>query len=149
MRRVEWVERLYAAGIGLTLVALPFSNWLMTQGAVLCGLAWLADRWVNGPLIRGRGWAFFRLQAPLLAVVALWGWHALGLVWTVDRVEGWNVLRIKLPLVVFPLILITGRWDRDRVMRWLPKAYAAAVVAGCVAVLAQGWLHDEPKAPRD
>ena len=146
-----WVDRLYAAGIGVTLVAMPFSTWLMSQGAFLCILAWAADRAVNGPLLRGpgRGWHFHRVQAPLWAVLALWGWHALGLLWTEDAAEGWNVLRIKAPLLAFPLILITGRWNRERVMAWVPKVWAFALVAGCVAVLGQGLLREGPLAPRD
>lgn len=144
-----WVERLYAAGIAVTLVAMPFSTWLMSQGAFLCVLAWAVDRGVNGPLLRGRGWPFFRLQAPLWAMMALWGWHALGLLWTEDLHEGWNVLRIKAPLLAFPLILITGRWDRERVLRWVPKVWAVALVAACAVVLSQGLLREGPLAPRD
>ena len=149
MAREEWVQRLYAGGIGLTLIALPFSNWLMTQGAFLCTAAWALDRAVNGPLFRGRGWPFFRAQIPLLAVVALWTWHGLGILWSDDPTAGLNVLRIKAPLLVFPLVLITGRWDRERVFRWLPSIWAAALLAGSLAVLAQGGLHKGPLAPRD
>ena len=144
-----WVDRLYAAGIGVTLVARPFSTWLMSQGAFLCVMAWVADRLVNGPVLRGRGWRFYRVQAPLWAVLGLWGWHALGLLWTSDLAEGWNVLRIKAPLLAFPLILITGRWDRQRVLAWVPKVWAFALVAACIAVLGQGLLREGPLAPRD
>lgn len=145
----EWVERLYAGGIAVTLLAMPFSTWLMSQGAFLCVLAWGADRWVNGPVLRNRGWHFYRAQAPLLAILALWGWQVLGLLWTEDLAQGWTVLRIKAPLLAFPLILITGRWSQDRVMTWLPKVWAAALIASCIAVLGQGLLHDGPLAPRE
>ena len=149
MAAKEWVQRLYAAGIGVSLLGLPFSNWLMSQGAFLCVLAWGVDRAVNGPLFRGRGWRFYRLQAPLLAILALWGWHALGVIWSEDMAEGLNVLRIKAPLLVFPLVLITGRWERERVFRWLPWAWWAALVAGSLAVLGQGFRSEGPLAPRD
>lgn len=143
------VERLYQAGILVTLIGLPFSTWLMSQGALLCGLAWIADRWYNGPLFRQRGWAFFKLQAPLIALATLFAWQIIGLLWTSDLTEGLNVLRIKSPLIVFPIILITGRWDRKPVFHWMARAWAVILIASCIAVLAQGLLHDGPLEPRD
>lgn len=143
------VNRMYGAGIAWTAVAMVFSNFLMSLGAFALLTAWVADRITLGPLFKGRDRAFVQGSTVLLAVAALMGWQILGLGWTSDFDNGLTALRIKLPFLAFPLILLTGRFDRAAVWRWLPRWWALAVTAGCIAALLLGALSDEPLAARN
>ena len=98
------VQRTYDAAMALTVIALPFSNFLMSQGAFLMVLAWALDRWKNGPIFRKRGWNFWQSQLTFWAVMALFSWLLIGQLWTSDLSAGWTALRIKLPLLAFPLV---------------------------------------------
>lgn len=143
------VHALYAFGIAWTAGAMVFSNLLMSLGAFALLLAWGHDRWALGPLFKGRDRTFIQESTVLLAVVGLMGWQVLGLAWTEDLGNGLQALRIKLPFLAFPLILLTGRFDRTAVWRWLPGWWAAMVALGCLVALARGWLSDEKLSARN
>lgn len=143
------VHRLYAFGIAWTAGAMVFSNFLMSLGAFALLSAWLFDRITLGPLFQGRDRSFVQGSTVLLAVVALMAWQILGLGWTSDLDNGLNALRIKLPFLAFPLILLTGRFDREAVWRWLPRWWALAVTAACAAALWLGATSEEPLAARN
>ncbi|MGB1075512.1 MAG: O-antigen ligase family protein [Flavobacteriales bacterium] len=142
------VNRGYAFGMGWTAFAMVFSNLFMSWGAMALVLAWGHDRWVLGPLFKGRDRSFIQGSTVLLAVVALMGWQILGLGWSEDFSNGLSQLRIKLPFLVFPLVLLTGRWDRRALMQWWPYWYAAMVGLGCAAALLAGWLGNAPSDAR-
>ena len=127
------VQRAYDLGLMITAIALPFSNFLMSQGAFLLLFAWALDRWHNGPIFRDRSWAFWRSQPLLWGVFALFSWQLIGQLWTEDLAQGWRALRIQLPLLAFPLILITGRWNRSRGRGLVQHTLAFSVVAACLA----------------
>ena len=143
------VQRTYDAAMALTVIALPFSNFLMSQGAFLMVLAWAVDRWKNGPIFRKRGWNFWQSQLTFWAVMTLFSWLLIGQLWTSDLSAGWTALRIKLPLLAFPLVLITGRWDYERGVQVVRSTFAVAIGAACVAVLWTGYQHDDHLHPRE
>lgn len=143
------VQRWYDAALVLTAVALPFSNFLMSQGAFLLVIAWAVDRWKNGPIFRNRTWRFWQVQPVLWAVLALYSWELISQVWTEDWAYGWRALRIQLPLLAFPLILTTGRWDQQRGLEVVQWALAVAVLAACAACLWMGMQKDGDLRPRD
>jgi len=143
------VQRTYDAALILTAIALPFSNFLMSQGAFLLVLAWAVDRWKNGPLFRGRTWSFWQSQLVLWGVLALFSWHLLSQLWSTDWAYGWRALRIELPLLAFPLILISGRWNQPRGLNVVQHALAVAVVAACAACLWIGYHHEGEMQARD
>ena len=101
----------------------------MSQGAFLLVVAWGVDRWKNGPIFRNRGWAFWQKQPVLWAVMALFAWELFSQLWTENWAYGWRALRIQLPLLAFPLILTTGRWDHRRGLNTVQWALAIAVIA--------------------
>ncbi|MGB0195273.1 MAG: hypothetical protein ACPF84_01975, partial [Flavobacteriales bacterium] len=143
------VQLLYDAALMLTAIALPFSNFLMSQGAFLLVFAWAVDRWKNGPLFRGRSWAYWQAQPVLWAVLALYSWELLSQVWTTDWAYGWRALRIQLPLLAFPLILTTARWDQRIGLQRVQAALAIAVIAACGSCLWMGLQKSGELQPRD
>lgn len=87
--------------LALCLIAagLPLSRFLMSLGAILLLSEWL----LNKKLVQRARTAF---QNPVvLLLVALYVLHLLGLLYTRDLDQGWDDLRIKLPLLLFPLVL--------------------------------------------
>jgi hypothetical protein len=137
------VQNAYNAALVLTVIALPFSNFLMSQGAFLMLTAWALDRWKNGPLFRNRGRDFWRSQTTFWAIIGLFCWLLLGQLWTIDLSNGWSALRIKLPLLAFPLVLISGRWDIERGMHIVRSTLAISIISACAAALWAGYQHDE------
>lgn len=149
MTAEERVHRGYAWAIGWTAVALVFSNFLMSLGAFAMLAAWAHDRLSLGPIFRKRSATFVQGSTVLLAVCALMAWQLLGMGWTEDLADGWTALRIKLPFLAFPLVLLTGRWDRERVMGWLPGWWGLAIVAAFGAILLRSAWSDVPMRGRD
>lgn len=143
------VQRLYDAALILTAVALPFSNFLMSQGAFLLVVAWGVDRWKNGPIFRNRGWRYWQSQPVLWAVLALFAWEFLSQLWSDNWIYGWRALRIQLPLLAFPLILTTGRWDRQRGLSLVQWTLAISVIAACISCLWLGMQKGGALRPRD
>jgi len=143
------VQGLYDAALMLTAIALPFSNFLMSQGAFLLVIAWGVDRWKNGPLFRGRSWAYWQAQPVLWAVLALYSWELLSQLWSSDWAYGWRALRIQLPLLAFPLILTTARWDQRQGLQRVQTALAVAVIAACGSCLWMGMQKSGELQPRD
>ena len=68
------------------------------------------------------------LNLPILLVV-LFAWYLVGLIYTRDFAEGLVQLRIKLPLLVFPLLFFTGEF---RSIRY--SEVFQAFIFGCVLV---------------
>ena len=143
------VQRAYDLALIVTALALPFSNFLMSQGAFLLALAWGLDRWYNGPIFRGRSWKFWKSQPILWAIVGLFFWQLIGQLWTDDLVQGWRSLRIQLPLLAFPLMLITGRWEQHRGLELTQHTLAFSVIAACIGALWSGSSNPEAVEARD
>ena len=143
------VQRGYDLALIITSIALPFSNFLMSQGAFLLVLAWGLDRWHNGPIFRGRSWDFWKSQPLLWAILALFCWQLIGQFWTEDLTQGWRALRIQLPLLAFPLVLITGRWEQRRGLELVQHTLAFAVVAACIGALWAGSSSIDTVEARD
>ena len=143
------VQRAYDLALIVTAIALPFSNFLMSQGAFLLVLAWGLDRWYNGPIFRGRSWTFWKSQPLLWAILGLFAWQLIGQLWTNDLPQGWRSLRIQLPLLAFPLILITGRWDQRRGLELTRHTLACSVIAACIGALWAGYSSPETVEARD
>lgn len=143
------VQRAYDLALIITSIALPFSNFLMSQGAFLLLFAWGLDRWHNGPIFRGRTWKFWRSQPILWAILALFTWHLAGQFWTNDLAHGWRALRIQLPLLAFPLVLITGRWNQSRGLELVQHILGFSVVTACIAALWSGSSADKAVEARD
>lgn len=132
------VQFMYDAALIVTAIALPFSNFLMSQGAFLLVMAWAVDRWKLGPIFRGRTWGFWRAQSVMWGVLALFAWNLISLGWTDELTYGLRALRIQLPLLAFPLVLSTGRWNPARSLPAVRIAMAISVGAACLACLWMG-----------
>lgn len=121
----------------------------MSQGAFLMLVAWGMDRYHNGPIFRGRGWVFWRAQPLLWGVIAIFLWQALSLIWSADMDYGLRSLRIQLPLLAFPLVLITGRWDQTRGISIVKDTLGFSILMASIACLLMGYMQETAVKARD
>ena len=121
----------------------------MSQGAFLLLVAWGVDRWFNGPIFRGRTWGFWRVQTVLWGVLALFSWELVSQLWSENLPYGWRSMRIQLPLLAFPLVLITGRWDARTSIPLVKNTLAVSIATACLACLWFGLQAEGDLRPRD
>lgn len=127
--------------IGLTLLAigLPLSLFLTSLSQFFLAGSFLLEGTIKGKLTR------FLNNKPALLLAGFWLLHALGMAWTSDIGEGLKDLRIKLPLLLLPLILAGSGPVSRRQFRWVLGVFVASVVvAGCIhtVVLFSGQVTD-------
>jgi hypothetical protein len=93
---------IYLFGLGLMLVSLPTSKYLMSIAQFILIFNWLID-----PKILYKFRDFFK-NKPALVVFSIFAIHVIGLLWTSDLHYAWKDLRIKLPLLALPIIISTS-----------------------------------------
>ena len=115
---VSITEKILVSGLLITLASLPWSPFGTSFGVGVIALAWIVS-------------AFHRsLIAPtnkLLtgAMVGLFVWHIIGLLWTENLSEGLMELQIKLPILIVTVALMTIRWNPKI---WLSRKYRQLAV---------------------
>ncbi|MBW6459163.1 MAG: O-antigen ligase family protein [Bacteroidales bacterium] len=151
---------LYYFGIGLMLTALPFSNYFMSISQFVLSGALVLDGMSKADVTRffkkyspatvvllivpyGLMWIFqaigrkirefFRAEnAPAWVFASIYLMHLLGLFFTSDFNYALKDLRIKLPILILPLILSTTCLTDRRSFRVFMYLFIAAVVTGTI-----------------
>ncbi|MCX6310086.1 MAG: O-antigen ligase family protein [Bacteroidetes bacterium] len=81
-------------------------------------------------------WRLFRARpsiAILMGVVIL---HLIGMIWTPDAHEGWNDLKIKLPMLLIPMVIGTSRPLEKKIFEYLLLVFVLAVfVSSATSIL--------------
>lgn len=93
---------LYYFGLVLLALSLPLSKFTMSIAQFMIAGAWLLGGNIPDKLKR-----FFTSPITLL-FLAVYLMHVLGLLWTEDMASGWRDVRIKLPLLLLPLLMATS-----------------------------------------
>ena len=117
-------------GLGMMMISLPLSNMMMSVSSI-----WLAGVWLVTliyHLLRGKslGYFFSRFlrdkSAVMFSSVYLLG--VFGLIWTHDfQYAAWD-LRMKLPLLVIPPILLTLGEIPNKAWKWLWLCFCSSLV---------------------
>jgi hypothetical protein len=136
---------LYVFGLIVLVAGLPLSLFLISISQfILAGSFFLEGNFID------KFKRFFRNKAALL-VAGIWLMHVIGQLWTTNLGQGWNDIRIKLPLLVLTVI-IAGSEPLSRKQFFLVLgAFIGAVFIGTlvsVAVLT-GIIHREVIDIRD
>src|SRR5688572_17488400 len=100
LRRIAFY--LYYAGLLLLVASVPLSKFTMSVAQFLIAAGWLLDGNFANKLKK-----FFTPGLPLL-LASVYLLHLVGLINTSDFGYAWKDLRIKLPLLLLPLLLSTG-----------------------------------------
>ncbi len=83
-----------------------------------------------------------------LGIAGIWLLHAIGLLWTTDLQEGTKDLRIKLPLLLLPLVLGGSAPLSRKQFHWVMGVFVASVFTGSMLSMAvyagiiQRSIHD-------
>ena len=139
-------NRLYTLGLVLLAAGLPLSLFLTSVSQFVLAGAFLLD----GGSVREKFLRFFRNKAAV-ALAGIWLLHVIGLAWTHDLAEGWKDVRIKLPLLVLPLIFSGQSPLSRKQFRLVADILLLSLLAGSlvsVAVLL-GWIDRPVHTVRD
>ena len=93
---------LYLFGIYLLAVALPWSNFLMSNAQIILFLAWLSGGDLSGKIKQ------FANNKTAIAVSSVFILHVIGLSYTSDFNYGLEDVKKKIPLMLLPLISSTS-----------------------------------------
>ncbi len=117
-----WHRWIYLAGLALVAIGLPFSKAFMSIGEMVLAVNFLLE---------GRLGQRFRelLSKPTaLLFLGVFVLHAVGLLWTTDFEYALEDLRVKLPLLIFPIIIPLSYKLRRTEFLWIAALFCASVV---------------------
>jgi hypothetical protein len=92
-------RQLYVTGLSLLGASLPLSEFTLSVAIIAIGVNWLAEG--NFKM----KWVIIRTRRSLWMNTAIYFIFLAGMIYSADQSYGWNDLRIKLPLLVLPLIM--------------------------------------------
>lgn len=120
----------YITGLMLFAVGLPLSKTAMSIALFLLSIHWLISMgYRNFPPLRSAiGLSF--LAFMMIALI-----HLAGLLYTTDFQYAMKDLRIKMPLLLLPLFIVTGPSLKEIHLRAVVKAFIIAVFAGSLISL--------------
>lgn len=126
-------KNLFLFGILLVIVGMPLSRFLISLGQFV-----LLGNWI----IEGdfkRKWQVMKTSKVLWVMSSFFIMHLVGLLWTSDFNYAANDLRIKLPLLWFPLLFITSKpLDKKEIEAFLWLFVSSVFISVVVCTLV--WL---------
>ena len=137
-------------GFAIIAVALPFSNFLMSFGMFwLCGVLLL--QLINDAALKvpfAHRWKRFTSNSTALALIALYALPIIGLLWTQNMDYALWDLRMKLPILVLPLLISLVNPLTQGEFRALIGLFLLAVLIAVMWCLQVYWLGS-PEIDRD
>lgn len=129
----------------LAVTGLPLSVFLMSISVFVMAGAWLLQ-----PNLKSQFRKFTRNKIALL-LCSLFLLHVLGLLWSSNLNYGLNDLRVKLPILLFPLFLSSGPSLTKKQVQTILEVFVAAVTVSVIIsfVAYAGVLKKEIKDIRD
>lgn len=125
------------------LVGLPLSKFLMSLSQFILGINWL----ISGNYIEKLKKFWSRKELVFLFVFFLL--HVVGLAWTSDFDYGFNDIKKKLPLLVFPVVFSSIELKKDEFFNFLKILVVAVVISTCLSMFKYfGIFWDKPDNPR-
>lgn len=120
-------QYLYMAGLLLLVTGLPLSYFLTSVSQFFLA----ASFFLEGKVIDK--WKRFFANRFAVLFSGIFILHVLGLLWTADLGEGWHDIRIKLPLLVLPIILAgTPPLDKKKfdlvILTFVASVFVASIV---------------------
>ena len=136
---------IYYFGLVLLALSLPLSNFTMSIAQFM-----IAGSWVIGGNIVDKLKRFFTSPITLL-FFAVYLMHVLGLLWTDDMNAGMRDVRIKLPLLLLPLLMATSPALPMIRFEWVLRAVGVGVLisTGISYLVYHGVISHEVRDIRD
>ncbi len=136
---------LYVFGLLVLVTGLPLSLFLISISQfILLGSFFLE----GNPMDKFR--KFYQNKSALL-ISGIWLMHVIGMLWTTDLAQGWNDIRIKLPLLILTVIMAGSEPLQKKQFNLVLAIFIAAVFAGTMVSMAvlTGVIHREIVDIRD
>jgi O-antigen ligase len=122
--QLSFYRKLYLFGLFILAIGLPLSSVLVSISQFILMGTWLVERDFKAKFLKIRNnkilWAFFLL--PLL--------HLIWLINTTDFIYALHDLKIKVPLVIFPLVLGTINPLSQKELKWILYTFIFSVFCG-------------------
>ena len=129
--RNEIHRSVYFWGLILLCVSLPVSNYFMSVALFVLFLNWIFE----GDFTRK--WLTLKNRKSLLVILSIYLVHVIGLVYSKDYQYAIHDLRIKLPLLVLPLVVGTSERISTRKLKIILQFFIASVfVASLISTVA-------------
>ena len=130
---------LYLTGLTLLVVGLPVSLFLTSLSQFFLAGSYFLEGNVSSKIKR-----FYANKVAVL-LVGIWLMHLIGLFWTSDLTEGLKDLRIKLPLLILPVIIGGSEPLNEKQFKGILSAFIAAVFIGSMSAIfvLTGIIHRE------
>ncbi len=112
----------------LVAVGLPFSEILLSFGQIILVINWLSETNFS------KKWRYLVSNKPLLIFLLLYGIHVLWLLNTNDLQFAMHDLKMKLPLLVLPVIVATSGFLKKKELEKILYYFIGAVVIASVVV---------------
>lgn len=118
---------------------MPLSKFLMSLSQIILACNFLLEGGVIGKFK-----AFFK-NKPALILSSLFLLHVIGLLHTSDYDYASNDIRVKMPLIVLPLIFSTSRPLSKKVIDLILQFFVAAIIVGTLisTLILTGVIHRE------
>ncbi|MFM2135283.1 MAG: hypothetical protein RL021_683 [Bacteroidota bacterium] len=127
LENVTGKRPLLVIGLMMLAIGLPLSLFLTSISQFFLAGSFLLEGSIKGKFTR------FLNNKPAVLLAGFWLLHVLGMAWTSDVGEGLKDLRIKLPLLLLPLIITGSGPVSRRQFRWVLGTFVTAVVvASCI-----------------
>lgn len=115
---------IYIFGIAILAASLPLSIFTTSVAEIILVANWLIERNFS------EKWNIIQSRKSLLLIISVYILHILWLINTSDFNYAFHDLRIKLPMLVLPVVIGTTR-ALDRIqLKWILVFFATAVLAG-------------------
>ncbi|MFL5764578.1 MAG: O-antigen ligase family protein [Bacteroidia bacterium] len=121
-----WHHYIYIFALVILVVGLPLSQFLMSLSQIILAANYLLE----GNLV-GKWRSFFKNKTALV-LCSLFLMHFIGLIWTSDFDFAWNDIRVKMPLLVLPVILSTAQPISKKNFEIILYFFVAAISVGTV-----------------
>lgn len=136
---------IYLTGLTLLVAGLPVSLFLTSLSQFFLVGSFLIEGNVKEKFKR------FASNKALVLFTCIWGMHLIGLAWTSNYAEGLKDIRIKLPLLLLPLIIGGTAPLTAKEFRMIMTVFIVSVFAGTVSAIAvlTGVIHRDIYDIRD
>ena len=123
----QYLPYVYFIGLSVIAIGLSLGNFLMSLGTFI-----LLGAWVIDGIVRGFSFPYkfkkFYLNKGLLLISCIYFVHAIGLLYTENMAYALNDMRIKLPLLVFPILFAGMPHLKKSGAQFLFKVFVSALL---------------------
>ena len=119
----------FLASLAMCLVALPFSRAIMSISLIILTINWLWQGNILNKLQQLSGSIF------ALILIGFFLIHLGGLLYSENQLAAWNDLQVKLPLLLFPLILASSPRIAKEEFIFLIKSFIASCLLAALLCL--------------